>query len=200
MSRVAGAGMEDVSEGRRDGFAPQTVTDNGAIYVVGDLTRGHHVVESGGPGLYALTLSLSSPASPSSSAQVTYEKVSNVEYRVHVISDGPTWIQLSNSYHPLWSARWAERSWTMFRRIRWSTPSMCQNRRAHDHLLVPRAGCLWFNIIIFAYHIGRGHSYRAIVISPRIRQILATIWAPEEIVYRIGLSHALMTMDGFICK
>jgi hypothetical protein len=73
-------------------------------YDAGFLAEGVHTLGVGDEGVYAAYLQPLEGGEAVSTAKVSYQKISNVEYRVDVSSDGPVWLLLSESYSPLWSA------------------------------------------------------------------------------------------------
>ena len=74
-------------------------------YDVGFLWEGSHTLKVGSEGVYAMDV-VPSGAAPASStaANLSYQRISNVEYEVKVGSDGPVWILLSESYNAMWYA------------------------------------------------------------------------------------------------
>jgi hypothetical protein len=104
--KVAGANGSASSVLTIDGteYLPITYDEGYWVYRVENLSHGPHVAMVGITDIYALLLSQAEPVAAKSIPDVTYERTSNIEYKVSVSSDRPTWILLSESYNPLWVA------------------------------------------------------------------------------------------------
>jgi hypothetical protein len=69
-----------------------------------NMTSGQHTVQFGIDYIYGAMLGSFQNPPNASTAVASFERTSNLEYKVQVTSDGPTWILISESYNSLWEA------------------------------------------------------------------------------------------------